>query len=557
MSNLTPSTTPGWDPVPELETNTLALAGPGGPMNTQAQALLDRTESIAQGTIPPGAAITGAEVASVSQGGGIVSLTLTKIAQFIVQTYQGFTQSLTGAVSRTVFGKLSDVVSVKDFGATGNGTTDDTAAIQAALNSGALNVFFPAGTYYFTHLVMPTTIGLTLYGVGQTSQLKQYGTGISWPVLANNCFVCFHTIRNLGFDGTNGSGHTIDTTYTQNMDLMSLTFSNVPTGFASIKLNGNPTSSTFMHDVRVTDIKIYSNTAGNAGIELGAFVSDSSIDRFIMNGNFVVNYCIYMDNGACTTLVSNSHPYNAKINVVYGAGNNNYMGWDGCTIDNAEADLFYLKGSIQNRFTNCFFEAVNAGYSAVVLDNSYNNNFSVSTFAVNSAACVSCVREVNASSGNKIELATVNGSFTTPFNLTGAGSFAKSIQGYAPYGTIYNMLGVVSTALAQNTTTILGVNGANANTSNTAFPVPLTGYLMFANVEVDVTPAAGQTFTFNLQLAGTTIGTGTISNGGYSVTITPTAGLTYVTTGQQVAIQAVFSATSGSASPRYSITLNG
>lgn len=42
MTDLTP--TPSFDPVPQLETNTLALGGPGAPMNSQAQALVNRTE---------------------------------------------------------------------------------------------------------------------------------------------------------------------------------------------------------------------------------------------------------------------------------------------------------------------------------------------------------------------------------------------------------------------------------------------------------------------------------------------------------------------------------
>lgn len=39
MTNLT--AIPGLTPIPELETTTLALGGPGGPMNSQAQALLN------------------------------------------------------------------------------------------------------------------------------------------------------------------------------------------------------------------------------------------------------------------------------------------------------------------------------------------------------------------------------------------------------------------------------------------------------------------------------------------------------------------------------------
>lgn len=55
----------------------------------------------------------------------------------------------TGAVSRTVQNKLRDLISVKDFGAVGDGTTDDTNAIQSALNycAGGKGLFIPAGVY--------------------------------------------------------------------------------------------------------------------------------------------------------------------------------------------------------------------------------------------------------------------------------------------------------------------------------------------------------------------------------------------------------------------------
>ena len=60
-----------------------------------------------------------------------------------------FTQSGTGAVIRNVDSKLKDVVSVKDFGAVGDGSTNDTAAITAAIAAHA-NVYFPPGTYAVT-----------------------------------------------------------------------------------------------------------------------------------------------------------------------------------------------------------------------------------------------------------------------------------------------------------------------------------------------------------------------------------------------------------------------
>jgi len=61
-----------------------------------------------------------------------------------------------GASQRTALDKLRDTVSVKDFGAVGDGVTDDTVAIQAAMTASD-NVMFPNGTYLVTSAI--TKIG--------------------------------------------------------------------------------------------------------------------------------------------------------------------------------------------------------------------------------------------------------------------------------------------------------------------------------------------------------------------------------------------------------------
>ena len=68
----------------------------------------------------------------------------------------------TGAVTRTVSSRLQEKVSVKDFGATGNGVTDDTAAIQlAATNCPGCLLVVPAGTYIISStLTLPANTGI-------------------------------------------------------------------------------------------------------------------------------------------------------------------------------------------------------------------------------------------------------------------------------------------------------------------------------------------------------------------------------------------------------------
>lgn len=87
-----------------------------------------------------------------------------------------FQQSGSGAVTRNAQDKARDFVSVLDFGATGDGTTDDTAAIQAAVDAHP-NVYFPRPSvkYMFTALTMP--MRSRWFGDGpQRSILRQFAS---------------------------------------------------------------------------------------------------------------------------------------------------------------------------------------------------------------------------------------------------------------------------------------------------------------------------------------------------------------------------------------------
>jgi hypothetical protein len=99
--------------------------------------------------------------------------------------------------SRTLAAWFGDSANVKAFGVKGDGTTDDTAALQAALNAGAGGaVYFPNGTYIISGTLL-ISAGTTVFGNGVSSLIKANpawvpttisgpnGSGISATMMAN------------------------------------------------------------------------------------------------------------------------------------------------------------------------------------------------------------------------------------------------------------------------------------------------------------------------------------------------------------------------------------
>lgn len=91
-----------------------------------------------------------------------------------------------------------NTISVKDYGATGNGTTDDTTAVQAAINAvsalGGGNVYFPPGTYYLGALTLPDRV--VLKGASVSSTTLKVKNGLNT-----------HFIKSTNFDALQAAGN--------------------------------------------------------------------------------------------------------------------------------------------------------------------------------------------------------------------------------------------------------------------------------------------------------------------------------------------------------------
>ncbi len=123
-----------------------------------------------------------------------------------------------GGVQTNVEAKLSQTVSVKDFGAVGDGVANDTAAIQAAINANVtgISIYFPHGRYRITStIIVPTNKSLKMYGDGFNPQdlTPIYGSIIIWDGAVNGTMFSSNTndglnlsgwvIKDIRFDGGN------------------------------------------------------------------------------------------------------------------------------------------------------------------------------------------------------------------------------------------------------------------------------------------------------------------------------------------------------------------
>ena len=152
--------------------------------------------------------------------GGIFT-TIASLAASGGSALVGFLQAGTGAVARTVQSKEREIISVKDFGAIGDGVTDDTVAIQAAIDyiltiRGELH--FPVGDYVISNTLQIysfyASVGVKITGAGGGylgSRILWKGNapsgyiihfrGCNFTIFENLVIQCFDNLSNYPYLG--------------------------------------------------------------------------------------------------------------------------------------------------------------------------------------------------------------------------------------------------------------------------------------------------------------------------------------------------------------------
>jgi hypothetical protein len=203
-----------------------------------------------------------------------------------------FVPAGTGATMRTAQAKMRDVVSVKDFGAVGDGVANDTAAVQAAINT-QQSVYFPQGTYLCAGLTMSTAYQ-HLYADSNV-RIQKNANGPLVTISANNVFA-----RGVFFYGQ--TGHTGDcVVITANNAKLEFCAANTTFGFA-VKATGNS-----MHIVGTCE-HYYSADASGHAISIGTITTTTNyhvIDGVQMQGSVGGVLCINTSGSISNSTIGN------------------------------------------------------------------------------------------------------------------------------------------------------------------------------------------------------------------------------------------------------------
>lgn len=208
---------------------------------------------------------------------------------------------------------------VLDFGATGDGLTNDTAAVQAAVDSGAAEVYFPEGTYIVT-------------SVNITDPVRLFGTGIIKKTTVTGTSMFNIDSDDVEIDGLTFHGASVDTLIptTDTADnAIHVSGTSTPTQYTNIKIQNCTINGVAGFGIRIDyalNVWILNNTisyCGYAGVTLLSVIHGvidnnriSNIDSAAGSLNW---YGISITRDATQTTANSARPANCVItnNVVW------------------------------------------------------------------------------------------------------------------------------------------------------------------------------------------------------------------------------------------------
>jgi hypothetical protein len=251
-----------------------------------------------------------------------------------------FTQAGSGAQQRTVESKLQDVVSVKDFGAVGDGVADDTAAIQAAINaattsSTAKEVVFPSSdTSDFYKITAPIVITKPIRLRGESTNgavILAVGLSAGQFILDFSNAVSsayFFGVENLTVRSDNGAPNGIRIRDVSHLDMRNVWCYNLTKGV--VVTSGTPGASCF----------------ANYFYNLTGYLCNQTVtvENFSGGGQYTFEHCNFTGN----------YGFNLDSSSAI-----SQLGFKGCNFEQCVTNSLIISGTVQGlSLNNCRTEGL-------------------------------------------------------------------------------------------------------------------------------------------------------------------------------------------------------
>lgn len=323
-------------------------------------------------------------------------------AGYIVQT--GDTSS--SAISQSIQNRLDSYAIVTDFGATGDGVTDDTAAINRALfqlycrqsnTQIRRSLFFPAGTYLVTDTILVPPFA-KLYGEGSNSSIVRFQVNTWVPLTAYTTGVLvyyavngnyYRSLSNVPAEDPASPGSAIaptNTTYWQ-LNQSSTTPGNLPEyvirtsdSLQQIGVDIATNGAMPPQNVEISSMAFFTNnfaddSTSSHNICLIEDIDSMNITNVTFGGPFTLaDSNTSADNLSCVNFASTLSLPCTQINIIgckftgatYGINTDQVI--KGCTVSNSYFDILY-KGVVldtdptgvrlvENIFDNIYHEGI-------------------------------------------------------------------------------------------------------------------------------------------------------------------------------------------------------
>jgi hypothetical protein len=342
----------------------------------------------------------------------------------------GYNQGLTGAVTETLQAKLKQTVSVKDFGAVGDGVTDDTTAIQNALNAATgNNLVFPAATSYKVSSTLTIPTGTSVNFQGQKSIIKFTGTSDCLSIANSKNVFLTNPVIDLTNAGANAVALHIKGLWLGGIYNPSITLNNANQGGIYIETSSTGGNNFGSYCIDIINPQIFGTVTSLYGIQTQQTSGDSVGNTHIRIENGWVNKTT---SGISLNYTNSSRLCGTTFEAITG---------DGVYLANCQ-DVFLSLGEIDSGNYNINFGSGNGRIYDIGSSQSGSwgaggrVNWGVyvpTTIAYNAnpafSAYLSSNQTITASSWTKVQINTKEFDTNTNFN-TSTYRFTPNIPGY-------------------------------------------------------------------------------------------------------------------------------